>query len=401
MSIINALLKSSMEEAEVLEETMEPLESDAALMMEEAKQAQAQHSEAVETMLTTYESLDKTAVGLESLLESNNVIAGISLEAIYTQIGITTDNTPSMEQLESLQASLEGGVFDLIRKISNGFTTSMSFIFKSYSSMTKDINELKQRAEHANAHSGKQVTAHNLHRLFVDGKVDPKSVLLGITNTELVTKRIFTDYLSHLETLYKNFSEAYVKVNDLWAMTIQGSAQNNIDMVNAFATHGENLKKAYGDLSHVANHQVEISGGMYFGTLTKNNTELPGLWQKKASLTNSHVNAKQTVDAMQPKDIVKMCDTLLNIVSFIKTRVATVVKELVKMYGSVFEAFEKDRQANPGFFKTFVRLMRINTLTQIYHYLLSGILVSPINDISYHAFGVTRAAVGYGNKCLS
>lgn len=398
---INAILKESLvSSVENLDTDHLPEEHDAQILMTEAKQNQANHSEAIQTALSTMDALDRSVSSLEALLIQNNEFAAISVESFYDSIGMSADTTPSVEQINELQHSLEAGVFDLIRKVSRGFTDSVAFIFKSYSSMSTDINKLKAKAKATTIVDGKRVTASNLHRLFVDGKVDPKSVMQGIENTELTAKRIFTEYTQHLELLYKNFSTAVVKVNDIWAMTAQGQRQNLVDITDAFATHGDNLKKAYGDLSHSANHQVEISGGMYFGTLTKANTELPGLWQKHASLLNSHVDAKQEVDAMPPKDIVKMCDHLLSIVDYIKTRISTILKELAKMYTSVFTAFESERSKNPGFFRTFIRCFRAYGLAAIYHYILSGILVTPINDISYHAFGVVRAAVGYGNRCL-
>lgn len=233
------------------------------------------------------------------------------------------------------------------------------------------LKGLKGDAKNAN------LTFTGLHRLALDGKVDPKSILKGLDNSEKVVEFLFGEYAKNAEAFFKDFTEIRTKHSQFFdkegdGKFIDAMAKNQADFT-------ARTKKALGSNSE----QFHISGDRVLTCVTG---YFPELEKAKGAAS---VHSKQETTTPSIREIGSVVDSVIHLVDLLRRdhqQAYTILAAQEKALADAQNALESAKSKTAEY-----------DIRESMHWLTFGFFM-PINETIAYTFTTLRSALKYAEK---
>lgn len=283
----------------------------------------------------------------------------------------------AVEGLIDTVSKVVSKIIDHRRKVRQSITDNFARIFTGLEAIRRRAYAQRLALKKvAGSPKSENMTGNGLHRLAVDGKVDPKSILKGLDNTEKLTTFMFNDYAKDAGSFFKAYADVFVKHENLYTKEDETKFVDLLDKEK-----GKFIAKI---VASVKGHNYTISGdrslmagdhevGVYLGK----NKEAPSVLSKQSVATPT----LKEIDAV-----------LQNVIAIVENG-----RREHEVIGQLFDIQEKAineaMQASSN-----VKIKKRRDEMEYKLAMLGFHFITPITDVSSYTFTTLRSALVYAEK---
>lgn len=290
------------------------------------------HDYDVASVESIYQTLGKIADNIEASLESETLtdssldMAQIAVESNAEQLGVSVESLATFDGVEKATVTVES-LGDTLKKLWETIRTAVeraikalrdffAKLFGGIKKLSAYFNRLKSEVKKLDSDPEGEITVRSASNLIYNGKVSVEGILEGLGNSRVVGEILMGPYVDTVNQYYETVANQMIDKDFIGA-----SVQDKQHILKKYVLFNPN-----DDLWIAHTRRITKAGEIIGGYIPQKGTIATGDTLKFERKGDESLNQGYSLQALSKKEMIKMIDSSLDVLSQIEKREKAIEK---------------------------------------------------------------------------